>query len=74
MGKAENTKGTATTRRRSKVPHRWQAYSSGRWISPIMIRLLCTLNPRREGSIWRPFFPFFLEPFPPGPDSDRSSS
>ena len=34
--------------------------SSRRWISPIKIRLLDTLNPRRAGSSCLPFFPFFL--------------
>lgn len=49
--------------------------SSSRWISPIMIRLLETLKPRRAGSICLPFFPFFLPLRPVGaPTSDDSKA
>lgn len=48
--------------------------SSKRWISPIIIRLLVTLNPSSAGSICLPFFPFFFPPFPPCIPSDGSGT
>lgn len=52
--------GKEFTTERTGRPGRHQHQSSRRWISPIMIRLLDTLNPRRAGSSCLPFFPFFL--------------
>lgn len=52
--------------------------SASRWISPISIRLLETLKPRRAGSICLPFFPFFLplRPtwLPPSDDSNADAA
>lgn len=48
--------------------------SSGRWISPINMRLLWTLKPRSDGSICLPFFPFFLALLPDETTSRDSGS